>query len=146
MSKTFKVVCIDNKGAIKLEIGKVYDAAFGDSQTTLKVGHDSYFNIAMRKSLFLRLPTEPKTCADMTMEEWLAISAVLVGPDNGLVEYDRAGWGFTQSSSYFLHRTLCANLYRIKPDNPNSDAIARIEKEMCNLADELASLKDNRCL
>lgn len=31
--------------------------------------------------------------------------------------------------------------YRIKPDNPNADAIERIEKEMRKLADELAKLK-----
>jgi len=137
MSKTFKVVCINDKGMnYCIQEGKVYEAVEGDiAEFWMLTGIGQY-----SMCRFLQLPTEPKTCADMTMEEWLAMNAVLAGPDKKLVEFNDCGSTYSSMKTSMLRKCYSMSLYRIKPDN--ADAIERIEKEMRKLADKLAELKE----
>lgn len=145
MSKTFKVVCITRNGSTFLKEGKIYEAeksrnaSLSNFDICTLDGDEHYGYL---KTYFLRLPTEPKTCADMTMEEWLAINAVLAGKDKKLVEYSSLDDVYETSRCDFIRKTSNSNYYRIKPDNPNADAIERIEGEMRKLADELSLLKE----
>lgn len=145
MSKTFKVVCVNSNNSTFLKEGTVYSAmsggkgGMGNFDICTLHGNEHY---GYAKAYFLRLPTEPKTCADMTMEEWLAINAVLAGKDKKLVEYSSLDGVYETSRCDFIRKTSNSNYYRIKPDNPNADAIERIEGEMRKLADELSLLKE----
>ena len=142
MSKTFKVVCIGTGHHVYLTVGKVYDGKTCGSAWCIKNDNGSVHEYH-DNSLFLRLPTEPKTCADMTMEEYLAMVCLIGAGDK--VQYDEHGTGFCCNATLnrMPAKVNTRALWRVKPEKSAKDIeIERIEKEMRKLADDLAKIKE----
>ena len=144
MSKTFKVVCIENTGAMKLEVGGVYEG-LGEAHESKISLVDSWYRMPISSKYFLRLPTEPKTCADMTMEEYLAMVCLAYG--DGTVQVanlEQTTW-YDKSTAGFVRKSDSGSLYRIKPEKSAKDVeIEAIEKEMRALLDRLAKVRGDK--
>jgi hypothetical protein len=143
MSKVFKVVCIDGMD-VDLTAGSVYDVALTADPSTLVVSKDDKRDVCFRYNAnrFLLLPTEPKTCADMTMEEYLAMCC-LRSTGCEAVQYRscRSGW-VECCSKHMSQKGETRSVYRIKPGKSAKDVeIERIEGAMRKLADDLAKIK-----
>lgn len=148
MAKSFKVVCITNKSSGFLKCGEVFDAKMYADHDLRYLGFVSVSKVdgcqdyQYMRDYFLRLPTEPKTCADMSMEEYLAMVCL----DNSKSTEIEFTWGaevewFTRDSTMALHKCGTA-LCRVKPDKSVKDIeIERIEEAMRKLADDLSKLK-----
>ena len=148
MSKTFKVVCIDDWAVdVRLTVGKVYDVGHSNCHW-FSVAKDDTENLEVEyyKSRFLRLPTEPKTCDDMTMEEYLAMVCITTTDESRIQvasSYGTPKWKAGQQNGKMLEKFSTQCLYRIKPEKSAKDVeIERIEKEMRKLAEDLAKIKE----
>ena len=150
----FKVVCISDMSSTFMKCGEIYDAVnYPKQDPTL---HCGFFKVSTqggkqgyqyKKQYFLRLPTEPKSCADMTMEEYLAMVCLrAVAPFN--VEWfdgtvNNKNWKPCIQIS-MSHKTHPTTLYRIKPEKSAKEIeIERIEGAMHKLAEDLAKLKES---
>ena len=135
----FNAVCIRRDGAEKLNIGEVYEVTPDSLVKFTFVGRKVPYKIAICKSYFLRLPSEPKSCGKMTAEELMAVNMVMQFGDGSLIEVMQRGeWGPTSNTHI---RRGYPDVYRVKPTNPHASKIAEIEAEMRKLADELNKLK-----
>ena len=146
MSKTFKVVCIEDGGSNFLKQGKVFNACkavnFPSQRWDICTEHGKE-NYGYNKTNFLRLPTEPKTCADMTMEEYLAMVCLRAVSPANVEWFDGASpVGFFKPCLQIgmSHKTQTRTLYQVK--SAKDIEIERIEKEMRKLADDLAKIKE----
>jgi len=147
MSKTFKVVCIDYNGSTFLKQGKIFDACkimTGKAQTNWNICTlDGNENYGYNKTYFLRLPSEPKTCADMTMEEWLAMCCLRSTGCEAVQYKSSVGSWINCCNTKMPDKREAHSVYRVKPEKSAKDVeIERIEKEMRKLADDLAKIKE----
>jgi len=153
MGKTFKVVCIncntrDGYESTFLHTGKIYDACCivdGKAQVNWNIcTQGCNENYWYSKTYFLRIPTEPKTCADMTMEEYLAMVCLRNFSPTEVEYYNGHKRGFKPVAGDYMpyKNSLSETLYRIKPEKSAKDIeIEAIEAEMRKLADRLKKVK-----
>ena len=146
MSKTFKVVCVSDASREEyLSVGSMYEARrSNDTALYIAKTDNEYEDIHYNKQRFLRLPTEPKTCADMTMGEYLAMRCLLECDCSQIEQriYGSFKWR-VKVGKYMDNKCGALDIYRVKPEKSAKDIeIERIEKEMRKLADDLAKIKE----
>lgn len=145
MAKTFKVVCINTgRSGLFLNVGQVYTAnKYNGDMSSYNIrtqgGNENY---SYKREYFLLLPAEPKKCADMTMEEYLAM-VCLRATDRHAVQVKRQHDKWAHSVDHLMpNKSYCGEVYRVKPEKSDKDIeIERIEGEMRKLADDLAKIK-----
>ena len=76
-----KYVCIEGSSTLGLLEGKVYEIDPEERVLGGLVKAKSDYGIVEDVAIkrFLKLPSEPKTCVDMTMEEYLAMACLSSG-------------------------------------------------------------------
>ena len=128
----FKIVCINAKTS-KDVIGAVHECS--------ESGNPRYYRFKcgamLGKEDYLKLPTEPKTCADMTMEEWLAMCCLRSVSPRSIT------WCGNQQCQRSMNAkdSVSGKYFIVEPKSPREIEIERLIREMHKLADAIKVLQ-----
>lgn len=142
MKYNVKVVCIDDGGFQGyLTVGNVYET--NDpfiSKLRICKADDNSLDLLFDRMRFLQLPDKPKTCVEMTMEQYLAMVCLRYSHPSYIVDGNNEELVSREMPlKYSDHIKYC-----VKTEKSQKElAIERIESEILKLTQDLAELNNH---